>query len=59
MRLLSLVVGVLLLIAGWGLYVLESGVSSDKSGIQIKIISHLSVCIGVILIGIARLKKRN
>ena len=51
--------GVLLLIAGWGLSVLESGVDNDKSTIHIKIFSHLSIIIGGILIGIARLTKRN
>ncbi len=59
MRLLSLVVGVLLLIAGLSLYVLESGVSNDKSNTHIEIISHLSIIMGGVLIAISRLKKRN
>ena len=59
MKIVSLVLGVLLLIAGWGSCVLETGLSGDKSTIQTKIASHLSIVMGGLLLAIARLKKKN
>ena len=43
MRILSLVLGALLIITGVGLYVIETGVESNKSNTYIVIIAHHSI----------------
>ena len=58
MRILSLVLGALLIITGVGLYVIETGVESNKSNTYIVIIAHLSIIIGGVLLTIGKLKKR-